>query len=171
MQSVSAFLMTLAAVAALDAGAGAGETAGKALRPPSVPLVACDPYFSIWSPADKLTDAETVHWTGKPHRLHSMISVDGKAYRLMGAEPADVAALPQTGLTVLPTRTIYEFGGAGVLVTLTFMTPALPDDLDILSRPVTYLTWDVRSADGKPHAVAVYYDHSAELTVDVPEQA
>jgi len=171
MRKAFAMAAALAAAAVLCATAWSGEPGGEALRPPSVPLVACDPYFSIWSPADNLTDAETVHWTGKPHRLHSMVSVDGKAYRLMGAEPAEVAALPQTSLAVLPTRTIYEFRGAGVQVTLTFMTPMLPDDLDILSRPVTYLTWDVRSLDGKPHTVAVYYDHSAELTVDVPEQA
>jgi hypothetical protein len=171
MKSLSALAVAFLAAAIFTATAAAGEPGGKTLRPPSVPLVACDPYFSIWSPADRLTDAETVHWTGKPHRLHSMIGVDGKAYRLMGAEPAEVAAMPQTGLTVLPTRTIYEFRDAGVQVTLTFLTPMLPDDLDILSRPVTYLTWDVRSLDGKPHAVQVYYDHSAELTVDVPNQA
>ena len=30
---------------------------------------------------------------------------------------------------VLPTRTIYTFTGAGVELTLTFMTPALPEDI------------------------------------------
>lgn len=172
MQILLAAMITISVVMGLTwACAAAPPDLMPALyRPPAVPLVACDPYFSIWSAADRLTDAETTHWTGKPHRLHSLILVDGKAYRLMGAEPAEVPALPQTGLAVLPARTLYEFGNAEVRVLLTFMTPALPDDLDLLSRPVTYVLWEVRFADGKEHAVRIYYDQSAEITVNTPEQ-
>ncbi len=144
--------------------------AAATLRPPSVPLVACDPYFSIWSPADKLTDADTVHWTGKPHRLTSLVRIDGKAFRLMGKEPAAMPALPQTGLEVLPTRTIYTFEGEGVRLTLTFMTAALPDDLMIYSRPVTYLTWEVRATDKKEHEVGVYFDASAGIAVNTGKE-
>ena len=139
-------------------------------RPPAVPLVACDPYFSIWSPADKLTDADTVHWTGKPHRLTSLVRIDGKAFRLMGKEPATLPALPQTNLELTPTRTIYTFAGAGMEVRLTFLTPALPDDIDLLSRPLTYLTYDCKATDGQTHEVAVYFDAHAELTVNEPVQ-
>jgi hypothetical protein len=143
----------------------------QAFRPPSVPLVACDPYFSIWSPADRLTDVPTSHWTTRPHRLTSLVRIDDKAYRIMGNEPADVPPLTQSSLKVLPTRTIYTFDGAGVRLTLTFMTPALPDDLDVLSRPVTYLTWDVKATDGTRHAVKIYYDNTAEPVVNEPTQA
>src|SRR5579883_1710693 len=115
------------------------------VRPPSVPLVANNPYFSIWSPADKLTDTDTTHWTGKPHRLTSLVRIDGKPFRLMGTEPADVPALPQVALQVVPTRTIYHFENEAVHLTLTFMTADLPDDLDTLSRPVTYVTWEAQS--------------------------
>jgi hypothetical protein len=148
----------------------AAEEAIKPLRPPAVPLVACDPYFSIWSPADKLTDAATIHWTGKPQPLTSLVRINGKTYRLMGAEPKDVPPLPQMSLDVLPTRTIYTFEGAGIRLTLTFTTPALPDDMAILSRPVTYITWEVRSRDDATHEVAVYFDSSTLPAVNTPDQ-
>jgi hypothetical protein len=141
------------------------------LRPPSVPLVTHDPYFSIWSPADRLTDADTVHWTGKPHRLTGLVRIDGRTFRVLGNEPAQVPALPQVGLEVLPTRTICSFEGSGVHLTLTFLTPALPEDLDVLSRPVTYLTFEVRSTDSAQHTVAFYLDAAAELTVNEPRQS
>lgn len=139
-------------------------------RPPAVPLIACDPYFSVWSAADRLTDAVTTHWTGKPQPLNSLIRIDGKTYRLMGRHPEGMPPLAQTGVRVLPTRTVYEFAGAGVKVRLTFMTPMLPDDLEVLSRPVTYITWDVNSTDGAGHRIALFFDAAASLAVNDPAQ-
>jgi hypothetical protein len=145
--------------------------AGETLRPPAVPLVACDPYFSIWSCADRLYEDDTRHWTGRAHALTSLIRIDGTTYRLMGRNPDNVPPLEQTRVTVWPTRTCYEFEGAGLQVSLTFMQAALAEDIDLLSRPVVYLTWECRSADGKPHTVSLYYDNTTELVVDRPEQA
>jgi hypothetical protein len=146
-------------------------SAAERLRPPAVPLVACDPYFSIWSPADQLHAADTVHWTGKPHRLTALLRLDGATYRVMGAQPEQIPAVRQTGIVVVPTRTVYTFESGGVALTLTFLTPALPDDLDLLARPVTYLTCDVRAVDGQTHEVQLYFDASSELAINTPGQA
>jgi hypothetical protein len=131
-----------------------------------VPLVACDPYFSIWSEADHLTDRNTQHWTHREHALASLIRIDGYAYRLMGTKPEDVPAFRQVSLQVLPTRSIYEFEGAGVHVTLSFMTAALPHDLDVFSRPLSYLTWEVRAVDGAIHQVSLYDSTASEIAVN-----
>ena len=146
------------------------------MRPPAVPLVAHDPYFSIWSAADRLTDTGTTHWTGKPNSLSALVRVDGGVYNLIGAvgrggrgTPAP-NALAQTRVEVLPTRTIYEFSGAGVKVRLTFLTPALPDDLEVLSRPLTYVEWALSSTDGKEHEAAVYFDAGSDLVVNTADQ-
>ena len=56
------------------------------LRAPSVPLVVSDPYFSIWSPYDKLTDGITRHWTNDEKPLEGLLTVDGTVYRWMGSE-------------------------------------------------------------------------------------
>ena len=84
------------------------------MRPPAVPLVAHDPYFSIWSMADHLNGDGTKHWTGKPNTLTAYARIDGKSYRIMGRDRQAGNELAQTRLEVLPTRTIYEFAGAGV---------------------------------------------------------
>lgn len=138
---------------------------------PAVLLVACDPYFSIWSTGARLTDVDTTHWTGKPHRLTSLASIDGKVYRLIGREPATIPPLEQVGRSLTPTQTRYRFAGGGTEIAVTFTTPALPEDIDLLSRPITYLTYTVSSTDEKSHNVRLYFEASAELTVDVPEQA
>jgi hypothetical protein len=110
-----------------------------------------------------------VHWTGKPHRLSSRVQVDGQPeLRLMGK--GDLAALPQTGLEVLPTRTIYSFAGEGVRVEVTFMTAALPDDLMVYSRPVTYVSWQVRSTDGKEHDVKVVFKANGQISANAANQ-
>jgi len=152
------------------------------LRPPAVPLVACDPYFSIWSAADKLTDVDTTHWSDvhnlpdKPdarrfNRILSQVSIDGKVFRVLGTQPSSAPALPQKSVAILPTRTICVFDNAAagaaptVRLTLTFLTPALPDDVDILSRPVTYITYAFESLDAKPHAAAIQFTAAGDITV------
>lgn len=143
----------------------------RAFRPPAVPLVVHDPYFSIWSFSDELAGDWPRHWTGAIHGLSSMIRVDGTTYRLMGRELHDAPAMRQTGLEVTPLRSIYDFEEGGVHVRLTFTSPLLPEDLELVGRPVTYLTWEVWSTDGRPHEVSLYYDNSAELVVNQASQA
>ena len=145
-------------------------TASGQFRPPSVPLVTHDPYFSIWSPADHLNDRETVHWTGKNHPLHSIIRVDGISWRVMGGQPSWIQPLPQTGVKVFPTRTVYQFKNREIRLELTFTTPALVSDPEVLSRPVTYLRWTLKSADGKEHDVQIYFGCGADLAVNTPDQ-
>jgi len=162
-------LRTIAICAGLSAIVYA-NAAVQPLRPPAVPLVPCDPYFSIWSPADKLTDADTVHWTGKPNRLTSQVQIDGKTFRVLGTSPAGTPPLPQTGLEVTPTRTIYTFAGAGIRLTLMFMTPALPDDLMIYSRPVTYVSYEFARTDKADHQVSFQFSANGEISRNNPTQ-
>jgi hypothetical protein len=139
-------------------------------RPPAVPLIVHTPYFSIWSSGDRLTDKNTENWIGTPQQLNSLIRIDGKAYRLMGVEPSEVTPFKQTLLTVLPLRTIAKFSDGSVEVTMIFMTPSITEDIDLFSRPVTYLTWVVRSLDGGSHEIQLYFDASTMLVVNKADQ-
>ena len=134
-------------------------------RPPMVPLIVHNPYFGIWSPSDALNTADTRHWTNTVHRLQGLIRIDDKTLRVIGSQPDNLPALAQTGMRLTPTRTTYSFANEQIQLTLTFLTPVLPDDIEILARPLSYVVWNVTPADGKSHAVSLYLAAGAELAV------
>ena len=144
----------------------------QALRPPSTPLITHDPYFSIWSNTDKLTDSDTVHWTGKAQPVTGLLRVGGQVMRFMGDQPRQLPAMEQTAHTVTPTHTLYTFTGGGVQLELTFFTPTILSDLEVLSRPVTYISFTTRSIDGEPHQdVSVLLDVDPVIAVNAPGEA
>lgn len=140
------------------------------LRPPAVPLVTHDPYTSCWSMGDQLNGDWPRHWTKRVHAMFGMIRVDGKAMRFMGHSMACRDGIPQKSVDVHATRTIYTFSDGKILLTLTFTSPLLLDDLEILSRPVSYVDFDVVAIDGKSHDVQLHFDASTEWAVNDVKQ-
>ncbi|UJR26013.1 hypothetical protein I4U23_007359 [Adineta vaga] len=127
-------------------------------RPPAVPL-----FVFIWSFANNLTDADTVHWSGAPVPFHGLIDIDNsQVYRFLGTTPSAVPALIQNKLVVQPWRTIYTFTTPTntVELVLTFSQPTSIED------PFTYITFNVRSIDGKKHNVRVYFEEGPTVGVN-----
>jgi hypothetical protein len=140
------------------------------LRLPSVPLVVNDPYFSIWSPYDHLTDGPTVHWTGSPKPLDGLLRVDGTVYRFMGASDKQIQTALQKSVSVLATNTYYSFDCGPVELDLVFTAPMLIHNLDLISTPVNYISYQVRSKDKKDHAVQIYLSVSPEIARNTAEE-
>ena len=137
-------------------------------RPPAVPLIVHNPYFSVWSMADHLTDQSTRHWTGHEQPIAGLARIDGKTWRFMGDEPREVPAMEQVSLQVTPTHTVYQFHAGSVSLTATFFTPSFPKDLDVLARPVTYLTLSA-SGEGE-HEVSVLVDVDPVISVNTADE-
>jgi hypothetical protein len=135
-------------------------------RVPATPLIAHDPYFSVWSMSDKLTGSETKHWTGSEQPMTGLARIDGKTYRFLGRNPESVAEMKQVANSITATHTRYVFEQSGVRLELAFFTPALPDDLDVLSRPVTYMTVTASATDSATHKISVLFDVDPVIAVN-----
>jgi len=140
------------------------------LRPPAVPLLVFDPYFSVWSFADHLYDEPTRHWTGARNAMVGLIRCGNKVWRFMGkladreyyyCEP-DV--IEQKNVSVTPTTTEYTFENEILLLKVRFINPVLADELSVMARPLGYIEYEAESKTGEP--VEVYFDISAEIAVD-----
>ena len=139
-------------------------------RPPAVPLITHNPYFSIWSDTNDLTASDTRHWTGTPQPITGLVRIDGHPFRFMG-EARDTPAMQQTSLAVTPTHTRYTFAAGGVELQLAFFTPTILSDLDVLSRPVTYISFTAKSTDSGNHDVSVLLDVNPLVAVNAAGEA
>ena len=138
------------------------------LRAPALPLITVDPYFSVWSPSEKLTDSVTMHWTGKPNTIVGTAAVDGTAYRFLGKLFAkdDTPVMEQIASDCTATSTSYVFRAGNVELCAVFTTPVLAEDLTLVSRPVSYLKVCARSLDGEMHSVSVKIAVSEEICLN-----
>jgi len=94
----------------------------------------------------------------------------GIVRELPARQDALVAKALQTKCSITATQTRYQFKCGPVDLDLDFISPLLPEDLNLLSRPVSYITYGVRSTDGKSHAVQVYLGASTNIATNVPTQ-
>ena len=150
----------------------------KALRAPAVPLITHDPLFSLWSFADHLTDDATRHWDGARQYMFGLLSVDGRLFEFMGSMYPDNRyftggneKLPQTSCTVRPMTTIYTFENDLVSLELTFLSPLLLNDLEILSRPVSYVSYKIAPKQPGDHDIHIHFGFSGEFCVNETTQS
>lgn len=83
---------------------------------------------------------------------------------------ASVKIAQQKALDFTATRTGYTLQCGNVELDLSFISPLLLDDLDLLARPVSYVSMKTRSTDGEPHKVQLYFGASSAIASNVPSQ-
>ena len=76
----------------------------------------------------------------------------------------------QTSAMVLPMNTIYTFTCGPVDLKVTFTAPMFMDDLDLLSRPVNYISYEISSNDNAEHDAEVYFEMSPRWALNLPYQ-
>ncbi|RYZ45277.1 MAG: DUF4965 domain-containing protein, partial [Sphingobacteriales bacterium] len=76
----------------------------------------------------------------------------------------------QKSVTVKATQTKYEFACGAVDLSLTFTSPLLADDLDLVARPVTYISSRISSNDDRMHNVQLYFGASTDIATNSPAQ-
>ncbi|KAA8477202.1 uncharacterized protein DUF4964 [Arcticibacter tournemirensis] len=89
----------------------------------------------------------------------------------VAANLSAIATATQKSVNITATQTTYTFGCGKADLTVTFTSPLLMDDLNLLSRPVSYITYKVKSNDGAPHTVKVYMGASTDIAVNTQAQA
>jgi len=81
-----------------------------------------------------------------------------------------VKVAKQTGIDMNATQTTYKFRCGKADLVVTFTSPLLINDMELFPRPVSYITYSVRSNDNGTHDVKVFFGASTDIAVNKPSQ-
>ena len=135
------------------------------LRAPAVPLITIDPYFSVWSRDENINFNFTEHWTNKSNSIIGTVLIDEKEYLFLGYD-RDILKLDQKSIDIDAFSTTIVMENDEILLNLKFTSPVLINDLELLTRPVSYLAVDYKLKDGKNHNVKIDIRVSDELCLN-----
>ena len=136
-----------------------------ALRLPAYPLVTHTPYFSLWSMDDVPNRETTRHWTGKPNPLTGILRLGERSYCFLG-RCEELPRLETVSVAVTATSTRYVLESPQARLEMTFTSPLLLEDLDLASRPVTYLSITVSGKYKPLTGASVTLTAGEELVLD-----
>ncbi len=135
------------------------------LRAPAVPLITIDPFISIWAPDACLNHTETEHWTGTENSIIGTVTLDGEKLLFLGYN-RDIKKITQTSLEIDALSTAATFENEKIKLNVKFLTPLIPDDYRLLTRPVSYIEIGYESKDGAEHEVEISISASEKICLD-----
>ncbi|MBS7562797.1 DUF4965 domain-containing protein [Mucilaginibacter sp. Bleaf8] len=94
----------------------------------------------------------------------------GLEYQVISKSPIDVKLASQTGVNVSATQTTYNFKCGAVDMKVVFTSPLVLNNLALLANPVSYITYQASSNDGRQHQVSILQGVSSNLAVNRPYQ-
>ncbi len=134
-----------------------------------VPAYSCEHCYVGTIKEYKLNDAaRKAIRKGKNILAMRCINPSGNAWLDVGLAkqsiPVGITNAMQQSVTVTATATQYSFVCGPVELQLDFVSPLLANDLDLLSRPLSFVNFRTKSLDGKSHPASIQFSVSKQTT-------
>lgn len=82
----------------------------------------------------------------------------------------NIISAQQKSVEVKATQTVYKFTCGPLDLQLTFTSPLLMNNLNLLSRPVSYISFKLNSNDGAEHNAKIIFGVSTDLSVNSKDE-
>jgi hypothetical protein len=94
--------------------------------------------------------------------------IDAGLYERLPGPKIENAIQESRALTATQTR--YNFKCGPLNLELTFLSPMIASDIDLLSRPVSFINFSLRSLDSKAHNAQLLFSVSSDLATNTSKQ-